>query len=128
MNGILVLGSNYGNRQENIINALAFIKTVCEVKSCSNIYESPDYKGTGNKYLNAVIEIECDITEENLNNLIKGYEKMAGRDHIRRERGEVPVDIDIVIWGGKIKRFHDYSATYFIKGFEEIKKGIMMTI
>lgn len=120
MNGIIVVGSNYGDREYNIRQAISFVDSKCDIKKCSEIYESPDFYGKTTKYLNVVLEIECQINEEEINSLFKEYEIRAGRDSERRKKGEVPIDIDIVIWEGKINRIQDYESLYFIKGYEQI--------
>lgn len=122
MKGILVVGSNFGNREENVHKALMFIQSCCSVVSCSDVYESPDNFGHGNHYLNLVIEINCNVSELVLNNQLKQHEIQAGRNKIRRERGEVPIDIDIVVWEGEIRRIHDFQAKYFQQGYNQIRK------
>ena len=50
------------------------------------------------------------------------YSKENGRDEERRRRGEVPIDIDIVLWNAKTVRPADFAREFFQIGFREINK------
>lgn len=120
MTSVLVIGSNYGDRINNVKKAIDFLGDRYEILNCSEIYESPDLLGTGVPYLNAVVEISISNDEDEVNRVLKKFETDSGRDTVRRSRGEVPVDIDIVIWNEKIRRQKDYESAYFLKGYEQI--------
>lgn len=119
---VLALGSNCGDRRQNLLNAIKWIGTVSDIKFSSAFYSSPDIKGMGHIYLNAVVETEFEGSGEHFNNIIKEYEKTAGRDSDCRQRGLVPIDIDIVIIDGEIVRPKDYRAEYFLKGYAELNR------
>lgn len=121
MRGILVVGSNYQDRKSNLMHAIHFLSENVEILRQSDIYESPDHFGSGCKYLNIVIEFQTCLSERELCRKIKQFELLCGRNIERRERGEVPVDIDIVICDGVIVRNSDYNSSYFKKGFSMIK-------
>ena len=120
MKGFIVIGSNFGNREINIRKAVAFLKSFCKILRHSDIYESQDNLGSGNNYLNIVLEIESAFTEQALNEKFKHFEAFSGRDTLRRKRGEVPLDIDIVMCDGQIRRQHDYDSKYFQIGFNRM--------
>lgn len=120
MRGYLVAGTNYGDRRANLLAAISYVGSVCNITGQSEIYESPDFIGSGSPYFNVVLEIETAICESELDVMFKEYELRAGRTSKRRERGEVPVDIDIVIWDDRIRRPLDYSSGYFRKGYSQI--------
>ena len=120
MTSVLVIGSNYGDRIHNVKKAIDFLGDRYEILNCSEIYESPDLLGTGAPYLNAVVEISISNDEDEVNRVLKKFEADSGRDAVRRSRGEVPVDIDIVIWNEEIRRQKDYESAYFLKGYEQI--------
>lgn len=122
MTAILVLGSNFGKREAAIRKALDCLSEVCSLLKMSDIYESPDYFGSFRKYANLVVEIETEKEELLINNIVKKIEKTLGRTKESRERGEVIIDIDIVIWNNEIRRHADYNSTYFKKGYLQLKK------
>ena len=120
MRGYLVAGTNYGDRRANLLAAISYVGSICNITGQSEIYESPDFLGSGSPYCNVVLEIETPKCETELEVMFKDYEFRAGRTSQRRERGEVPVDIDIVIWDDRIRRPLDFNSAYFRKGFSQI--------
>lgn len=116
---VLAIGCNCGDRKKNVSDAIRWISAVAEIVSKSTIYSSPDIKGTGHEYLNAVVKADFEGTPEEFNNFIKSYEISVGRDSSCRERGLVPIDIDIVMIDGEVTRPKDFRAEYFVKGYAE---------
>lgn len=120
MTAILTIGSNCGDREEFLAKSLEYLGKICKIITSSSIYESPDYLGSGSKYLNSVVMIETDLEESSLNNYLKIIERECGRNDETRRRGEVPADIDIVIWNGEVRKPKDFCSTYFKRGFGEV--------
>lgn len=120
MRGIIVLGSNWGCREKNIDRAVACIVDNCEITKRSHVYESPDCKGSGKRYLNVVMEIETSLREDTFNDFLKSIECKCGRTPEMRAAGNVPIDIDIVIWNNEIRRMEDFNALYFKEGYSKI--------
>lgn len=125
MRAVLVIGSNTGKRAETIRKAIDFLNRHIKMLETSDIYETPDCLGNGKKYLNQVIKIETDNCYDDLNRLLKKFEIECGRDPESRRLGDVPIDIDIVVWEGEVKRKTDYNATYFQKGYNTMRPIIM---
>ena len=98
----LALGSNIGNRQENINQAIRFLsKEITDIKQAP-IYES---KAVGYEdqpdFLNTVISGYTDLSPEELLNFVKKVEKQTGR--IKRFRwGPREIDIDILFYGNLV--------------------------
>lgn len=121
MRFVIVIGSNCGNRIAYIETALSCISFLSSIQKASGIYESPDCMGSNRRYLNKVVEIETtEYSEYDLVEKFKELEKKCGRDSKAKERGEVCLDIDIVIANGEIRRPLDFKASYFQKGYKEI--------
>lgn len=117
----VVIGSNYGDRGANIKSALTRIGQIAKICSQSDIYETPDCLGTGLKYLNVVVGIEvAGLTLEAFQREMKELERHCGRNEEARKRGEVCIDIDIVLADGQVIRESDYRAAYFQKGYKEL--------
>lgn len=124
MDAILVLGCNSGNNKETILQkAVKELETIGKIIKKSPIYESPDYLGSGRSYLNLIVKMDFTISEARVNTRLKFIELEFGRDDVARERGEVPLDIDIVVWDGSVKRDKDYKSTYFIKGMKLMEEN-----
>lgn len=118
---VLSIGSNYSDREKNVAEALAWLGSILEGMKRSSIYETPDVAGHSANYFNAVAMGETSLSIEALDLSLKDYELRQGRDAEARRKGHVPVDIDIVIWNGEIKRPRDFRHDFFRIGFREIR-------
>ena len=101
----LSLGSNMGNKLENISNAIRFIELSPEnfFLSKSEIYESRAMYNTNlENFYNAVIKIKTDLPPMELLVFVKDIEKQMGRLKTTERYSERPIDIDILSYGDKI--------------------------
>ena len=98
----LGLGSNLGNKGENIRQARALLEKKCKVLSVSSLRETePMYYTEQPRFLNGVAKIETNLTPEELLAFILSIEKKLGR--IRKKRyGPRTIDLDILFYGDKI--------------------------
>lgn len=123
MRYILSIGTNTEPREERLRDALQWLVSLGE-SYCSTPYATaPIGRDAGNErkhYQNAVVILDYSGSESELDPLLKAYEAGAGRTPEARLRGEVPIDIDIVIAGDKIVRPKDFSRYFFRQGYEEL--------
>ena len=96
----LGLGSNLGERQQNIQRAIQLLnKNTVTVTKISRIIETDPVGGIAQpKYLNAVIETNTDLPPQKLLALIKNIERFIGRKPTVRN-GPRKIDIDILLYG-----------------------------
>lgn len=120
---VLSIGSNCGTRDRNISSAVAMLQSMMEDMRISGLYETPDVGGGSSRYMNAVAEGFTDLSIEDCTATLKKLEFSLGRDEETRKRGEVPLDIDIVIWDGKVIRPWDFRQQFFTIGYEQILSG-----
>ena len=95
----LSLGSNLGDKLENLNNAITKISLNdhIEISSCSNIYESkPMYNLNQDDFLNMVIEIETNFRPLELLRYIKNIEILLGRSLDQKHNYPRVIDIDIL--------------------------------
>jgi len=100
-NVFLGLGTNLGDRLENINNAIDKIKKRKEIKfiCSSSIYETEPWGiKQQNEFLNLVIKLETDFYPRELFEFVKGCEKEIGRKK-RTRWMEREIDIDILFYG-----------------------------
>ena len=93
------LGSNLGNRLQNLRNALEKLKTLGKIESVSSVYESPAWGGVPQPdYLNACVKINSSdtINPPELLRTVKTFEHELGRVPSVRW-GERKIDIDILL-------------------------------
>jgi 2-amino-4-hydroxy-6-hydroxymethyldihydropteridine diphosphokinase len=96
----LALGSNLGNRERYLRDAIAGIPDVVAV---SPIYETGPIGGSESQgpYLNAVVELDTDLTPRQLLEVCQRLEAAAKR--VRTERwGPRTLDVDVLLVGDEV--------------------------
>ena len=100
----LGLGSNVGDRVENITKAISHILLIqgCQIVTVSPLYETKPVGGPPQgDFLNQVIEIMTDLSPHDIVYETNAIEKSLGR--IRAERfGPRTIDIDILLFDNRI--------------------------
>lgn len=100
----LALGTNLGNRRENLNNSIILLETFgVKFIESSPIYKTPALLLEGspldwNKpYLNCVIKVQSNLSPEDLLSVCKKIEAQLGRDFSMKWAPR-PIDIDILIY------------------------------
>lgn len=96
----LALGSNLGNRQENIETAKKLLtESNIAILQCSSIIETApvDCPPNQRNFLNGVLKIETTLPPQELLDLLKGIETQLGREETVRN-GPRPIDLDILLY------------------------------
>jgi 2-amino-4-hydroxy-6-hydroxymethyldihydropteridine diphosphokinase len=99
----LVLGSNLGNRQKNLDQAIEEIGNTCGIVArCSSVYETEPWGVIHQPdYYNQVVEIFTSLDAETLMKTLLEIEKKLGR--IRTEKYNArTIDIDILFFNHEI--------------------------
>jgi len=99
----LGLGSNMGNRQDNLEMALDFLSQRLRIENVSSVY---DTEPVGNveqpRFLNQVCQIYTSLAPVELFTLAKGIEKKIGRTLDKPTNAPRPIDIDILLYGDRV--------------------------
>lgn len=101
---LLSLGSNLGNRQENIARCIELLhNNVGTVISVSSLYESSSWGFDGTNFYNCVLQIHSHKNAQKVLRLILKIEKELGRVR-SNEAGYEPrsIDIDIISFDDEI--------------------------
>jgi len=98
----LALGTNIGDREKNLKNALKKLNNIGTVQETSQIYETEPYGPKDqNDYLNLTLKLITELTPNQLLREIKKIEKDMGR--IKKEKNHPRIiDIDILLYDSKI--------------------------
>jgi 2-amino-4-hydroxy-6-hydroxymethyldihydropteridine diphosphokinase/dihydropteroate synthase len=132
----LGLGSNLGNRKENLYNAIKRISDLPECKSVrvSPVYETPALLPEGapndwnRPFLNLALEMECSEKPETFLETIHVIEQAFGRgDHSKWSPRTI--DIDILLWGDqkiksdrlKIPHAHLHERAFVLDPLKDLK-------
>lgn len=92
------LGSNLGNRLQNLRDAAERLREFGEIRICSDVYETSAWGGVEQPdYLNACVSVEAkDESPFEILNRIKTFERELGRVESVRW-GARKIDIDILL-------------------------------
>jgi 2-amino-4-hydroxy-6-hydroxymethyldihydropteridine diphosphokinase len=97
MTTALGLGSNLGNRLENLRAALRFLRELFPIVKTSDVFETAPWGVTNQPhFLNACLLTKDTVRPETLLEQVKDIEKKMGRIATRRW-GERVIDIDILL-------------------------------
>lgn len=118
---LFCIGSNCGDRNGNVAAALVWLRGMLTDFHNSSIYATPDCKGGERRYLNAVCCGKTLLDPSELEARCKEFETACGRDAAARAAGDVPIDVDLVVYDGEVLRRKDYGCEFFIKGHTEIR-------
>ena len=99
---VIALGSNLGNRIENLnaaVRAIAKLPSVKVIKA-SSVYETePVDCEEDDRYLNAAILVEAEISPYMLLGECLGIEAAMGRIRIKRNAPRI-IDLDLILYDG----------------------------
>ncbi|MCM1491380.1 MAG: 2-amino-4-hydroxy-6-hydroxymethyldihydropteridine diphosphokinase [Muribaculum sp.] len=117
---VLSIGSNCGNRHERVVSGIEWLRGILSNLRSSSVYTTGDCHGGKRDYMNAVVIGNTNLNAAQLNELCKEYELQNGRTPEARSCGDVPIDIDVVVYEEKILRPNDYRQKFFRIGYQQL--------
>ena len=94
----IALGSNLGDRNDNLSQALAHLQKFIAIEDISSVYETPPWGVTDQPmFLNQVIRGSTELAPHELLISLKGIENHMGRVETRRF-GPRKIDLDILLY------------------------------
>ncbi len=121
MNEVIIgVGSNI-DAESNIPKMMNLLRQHVEVVQVSTfiktkpigIKEQPDY-------VNGAVKIRTQLTFEELNVRLKNIEDQMGRDRTGPKYGPRCIDLDVVVWNGKIMDEDYYTRDFLQKSVKEL--------
>ncbi|MGC9772487.1 2-amino-4-hydroxy-6-hydroxymethyldihydropteridine diphosphokinase [Fervidobacterium islandicum] len=98
----LGIGTNLGNREENIQKTIEKLSEISKVLSVSSIIETEAYGKTDQpSFLNCVVEIESNFAPDELLNELLRIEREMGRVRIEKWGPRI-IDLDILFYGNLV--------------------------
>ena len=98
----LSLGSNIGDREYFLREAISRLGTLGRVVSVSSLYETEPVEVTDQAwFLNCAVELETDRTPEELMGELLEIERQMGRER-NKKKAPRTIDIDIVLFGDAV--------------------------
>jgi 2-amino-4-hydroxy-6-hydroxymethyldihydropteridine diphosphokinase len=95
----LSLGSNIGDREQHLRDAIARLAACGQVMSVSSFYETEPVEFTDQAwFLNCAVALETSLTPERLMKQLLAIEQEMGRKRMQ-QKGPRIIDIDILLFG-----------------------------
>ena len=111
----LSLGSNIGDRESNIAQAISAIEInrgIENIISASFYHTEPLYNKDQGFFINTVIGLETILKPFELLDLIKKIEFMLGRNKLRKKNMPRTIDIDILVHGESIMETEELTIPH----------------
>jgi 2-amino-4-hydroxy-6-hydroxymethyldihydropteridine diphosphokinase len=114
MIAVIALGANEGDRLQYLKNAVLALESLQAIKITkkSSIYQSQAAGGVTEKpFLNAVIEVQTELTPHQLLKVLQEIENQNGR--IRKEKwGDRTLDLDLILVESEIIKSEDLTIPH----------------
>ena len=106
------LGSNLGERLENLQAAIAALEPEVHPIECSSVYETPPWGYLDQpNFLNQVVMAETELSPEDLLSHLKGIEADLGRQETF-QFGPRKIDLDIIFFDDKVIESHPITIPH----------------
>jgi 2-amino-4-hydroxy-6-hydroxymethyldihydropteridine diphosphokinase len=103
-NAYLSLGSNLGNRESNLRDAITRLGALGTVRAVSSFYETEPVDFLAQPwFLNCVVLLETDLQPNTLLQRLLEIERALGRERLQ-PKGPRLIDIDILLVGNEVIR------------------------
>ena len=108
----LSLGSNIGDREHFLRQAIARLGKLGRVISVSSFYETEPVEFTDQAwFLNCVVALEVELTPAELMSQLLGIEEDLGRRRLQK-KGPRTIDIDILLFGEQVVSTRDLTIPH----------------
>lgn len=120
-NAIIGLASNRKEGEEILHQTIEKLSRDFRSARFSNCYLT-DPVGSCSKrmYWNCTGIIETNLDLDTLKNSFKTMEREAGRTPDSKLTGDIPLDIDVVVWNNRVIRPRDWEQPYFQTGLKQL--------
>jgi GTP cyclohydrolase-4 len=112
MHTVLIgLGSNLGDRQGTILQALQKLRSFAQIDAVSSYYETPPIGVRGPVFLNVAAKLRTSLEPEAFEFALRAVETAIGRQRLH-ELGARPIDIDILYIDDLIQDFGRFEVPH----------------
>jgi 2-amino-4-hydroxy-6-hydroxymethyldihydropteridine diphosphokinase len=108
----LSLGSNLGDRETHLRDAIRRLESAGTVRSVSSIYETGPVEFTNQpQFLNCAVTLETSSTPERLMQQLLEIERAMGRQRLQK-KGPRTIDLDILLFGDDLVNTSDLTIPH----------------
>lgn len=122
-NVILCLGSNT-DCEANLKSAASLLRAYFgSIRFSEAIYTEPIGLSDSGLFLNQVAVAGTNASLEEVRRAVKAMEKRLGRMSDSKQKGKIPIDIDLLLWNGTILKPADWEKEYVQLLFRSVADG-----
>ena len=122
-NVILCLGSNT-DCEANLKSAASLLRAYFgSIRFSEAIYTEPIGLSDSGLFLNQVAVAGTNASLEEVRRAVKAMEKRLGRMSDSKQKGKIPIDIDLLLWNGTILKPADWEKEYVQLLFQSVAYG-----
>jgi len=108
----LSLGSNVGNREGQLREAIRRLESVGRVRLVSSIYETEPVEFAAQPwFLNCVVALETSFTPADVMQQLLAIEEAMGRERMQK-KGPRTIDLDILLFGSEVVNTADLAIPH----------------
>jgi len=108
----LSLGSNLGDREDHLNQAITKLNSLGTVKRVSSLYETDPVEFVEQPvFLNCAVALRTDLSPTELLHQILNIERSLGRQRIQK-KGPRTIDIDILLFGDRVIKSADLTIPH----------------
>jgi 2-amino-4-hydroxy-6-hydroxymethyldihydropteridine diphosphokinase len=124
----ILLGSNI-EPEVNLPLAASYIDEELRIQRCSSVWQSPPHGMIGPCFLNAVVEISSDLSDDQLKNkILRKIEAKLGRIRTRNKFSSRTIDLDIVAIDNEVIDDETWSLDHIAIPLSELAPGLLEPI
>ena len=122
-NVILCLGSNT-DCEANLKSAVGLLRGYFgTIRFSEAAYTEPVGLPGSGLFLNQVAVAGTEASQEEVKRALKDMEKRLGRMPDSKQKGQIPIDIDLLLWNGTILKPADWEKEYVQLLFRSVADG-----
>lgn len=117
------MGSN-SDCEANLKSAAGLLRAYfSSIRFSEAVYTEPVGLPGSGLFLNQVAVAGTDASPEEVRQALKDMEKRLGRTPASKQKGRIPIDIDLLLWNGVVLKPADWEKEYVQLLFRSVEYG-----
>lgn len=118
---VILIGSNHADSRSLIAAAVELLSPSLTAVRMSSVVKSGDAAGGTAMYDNLVCVGYTSLSYSGLVEKAKDIERALGRTPQSKRIGVIEMDIDVVMWNGRVMRPGDAAKPYFVIPYSQLR-------
>lgn len=119
---LICIGSNYCKERNLLLAREQLTAIFPSIKYGDELETTPENMTNPALFLNQVARFSSSLPMDEVSPTLKELEKLAGRTPESKQKQEIPLDIDILMYNDTVIRPEDMKKDYVIQGIQSLNK------